>query len=428
MLTDQAPGAPMLPPWRTCPAYNFVPAQLQQAAGYPRPQWQPPPMPVIVPQPPGYGYGPAGTMAGPGQGMQAQRPSSNHHVHPAWQQHHLAQQQQQQHQLLLFQAQQQQQQQQQRVIPTGVHPSWVAQYGRQQQHVAAGQQQDNQQQGNQQQGQMGHPPDLGRLYQEPAQQQQQQQGLPGSGPQQQRIGATGAAAAAGAAVPAGLRAGLSKKARKRLNQAHRVAAAAAATAPAGGGAAAAAAAVGGSQAHPGSGAPTDRQPPGLQHTQFDFIFGQQPNGAAAGPNSIQPAAAAAARSRAEQYFRAHAADTNPFWTSAILDPDGVISIAALEAPPGTKSSSGVIRNCRLDIAFSSRHTELLLKKEAVLQLWCFKLQDTVPFRVHWPSDERQLLVNQSLAFPPVAKRLEPTKQLQAHQVSAAIHVDASKRL
>jgi hypothetical protein len=55
---------------------------------------------------------------------------------------------------------------------------------------------------------------------------------------------------------------------------------------------------------------------------------------------------------------------------------------------------------------------------AALQLWCQKMDDPVPHRVHWPYANQQLLVNDVPVYPNMAKRLtRGSSNLQPHQVS-----------
>jgi hypothetical protein len=56
-----------------------------------------------------------------------------------------------------------------------------------------------------------------------------------------------------------------------------------------------------------------------------------------------------------------------------------------------------------------------------VQLWCFKLGDEVPCRVHWPYTNQQLLVNETVVRPTMAKRLK-LGQLEKHQVGFLCHV------
>jgi hypothetical protein len=82
------------------------------------------------------------------------------------------------------------------------------------------------------------------------------------------------------------------------------------------------------------------------------------------------------------------------------------------------------------VTLSAQQVQQLQAGTAVVQLWCFKLGDPVPCRVHWPYTNQQLQVNGARANPTMAKRLK-VGELQPHQVRwlagiATVHVGCSR--
>jgi hypothetical protein len=71
--------------------------------------------------------------------------------------------------------------------------------------------------------------------------------------------------------------------------------------------------------------------------------------------------------------------------------------------------------CELAVTLSPQQVQQLHAGAAVVQLWCLKLGDSVPYRVHWPYTNQQLQVNDARAIPTMAKRLQ-VGELQPHQV------------
>lgn len=214
-------------------------------------------------------------------------------------------------------------------------------------------------------------------------------------------------------------------------------------------AAAAAAALRGSGPGAGHGQPAAaaaaedaRMPPGLRTvrfrrevTQVDIIMGahqqqQQRSSAAPGAGNQQqqqragygvaPLRGATAAGQGplqpEQYFKQYAVDTNPFWGSALPHNfAGVLATTTLQPPAGRTPGSTAMATCDLAVTLSAQQVQQLQARTAAVQLWCFKLGDTVPYRVHWPYTNQQLLVNDARAAPVMAKRLK-VGELQPHQV------------
>jgi hypothetical protein len=121
--------------------------------------------------------------------------------------------------------------------------------------------------------------------------------------------------------------------------------------------------------------------------------------------------------KAMQHLRRYVSDTNPFWASATADPDGTVACAALLAPNGPPSIS-IMVSCTLTAVVRQQDMQQLSVGGAALQLWCQRMDDPVPHRVHWPYANQQLLVNDVPVYPTMAKRLtRGSSNLQPHQVS-----------
>lgn len=183
------------------------------------------------------------------------------------------------------------------------------------------------------------------------------------------------------------------------------------------------------------------RPPGIQAvrftrqvtevTQVDVILGGQQQQQEQQPGAHRaarpPAVATAADLRRlsyPDYFQRVAADTSPFWAPAPGTlADGVLAVAHLLQPQGSMPGAMSDAQCQLSFLMEPQQLQQLQYGVAILQLSCFKLGDSVPYRVHWPFVKQQVQVNGSLVIfnqNHMAKRLKQgSAELQPHQVCLA---------